>query len=86
MSEYQWKNVSVVGFDELMQALDRADRKGYMPIALQEEWEGFNWQIAPPQRQRLTHEQAKALVAKYGNDPLNLVFQTEAAHGIGGKT
>ena len=34
------------------------------------------------QRQPLTHEQAKALVAKYGNDPLNLVFQTEAAHNI----
>jgi hypothetical protein len=26
----------------------------------------------------LTHEQAKALVNKYGRDPLNLVFQTEA--------
>jgi len=38
----------------------------------------------PPaaQRKPLTHIQAKALVAKYGNDPLNLVFQTEAAHGI----
>ena len=47
MSEYHWKTVSVVGFDELMQALDRADRKGYMPGALQEEWEGFNWVSAP---------------------------------------
>lgn len=34
------------------------------------------------QRKPLTHEQAKALVAKYSDDPLNLVFQTEAAHGI----
>ena len=34
------------------------------------------------QRRPLTHIQAKELVAKYGNDPLNLVFQTEAAHGI----
>ena len=34
------------------------------------------------QRKPLTHIQAKELVAKYGNDPLNLVFQTEAAHGI----
>jgi len=38
------------------------------------------------QRKPLTHEQAKALVAKYGDDPLNLVFQTEAAHGIGETT
>jgi hypothetical protein len=41
--------------------------------------------MSPPQRQPLPHEQAKALVAKYGNDPLNLVFQTEAAHGIEAK-
>jgi hypothetical protein len=34
------------------------------------------------QSKPLTHEQAKVLVAKYGNDPLNLVFQTEAAHNI----
>ena len=39
----------------------------------------------PPRSQRkpLTHIQAKKLVSKYGDDPLNLVFQTEAAHGIG---
>ena len=36
----------------------------------------------PEQRKPLTHIQAKALVAKYGNDLLKLVFQTEAAHGI----
>ncbi len=47
MSEYQLKTVSVVGFDELMQALDRAERKGYMPGPIQEEWEGFNWMSAP---------------------------------------
>lgn len=35
-----------------------------------------------PQRKPLTHIQAKELVAKYGNDLLRLVFQTEAAHGI----
>jgi len=34
------------------------------------------------QRKPLTHIQAKELVAKYGNDLLKLVFQTEAAHGI----
>jgi hypothetical protein len=44
MTEYQWKTVSVIGFDELMNALDRADRKGYMPDAIREEWEGFNWE------------------------------------------
>jgi hypothetical protein len=45
----------------------------------------FGWQAlstTPPAAQRtwvgLTHEQAKAFVAKYGNDPLNLVFQAEA--------
>ena len=32
----------------------------------------------------LSHAQAKALVLKYGNDPLNLVFQVELAHGIRG--
>ena len=46
MSEYQWKDVSVVGFDELMEALERADRKGYMPDAVKEAWEGFNWKPA----------------------------------------
>ena len=39
-----------------------------------------------PQAQPLTHLQAKALVEKYGNDPLHLIFQTEAAHGIKGTT
>ena len=33
----------------------------------------------------LTHAQAKALVSKYGNDPLHLVYQVEVAHGIGGQ-
>lgn len=46
MNEYQWKDVSVVGFDELMRALDRADRKGYMPDAIKEQWEAFNWKPA----------------------------------------
>ena len=44
--EYVWKDVGVVGFDELMQALERADRKGYMPDAVKEAWEGFNWKPA----------------------------------------
>ena len=33
-------------------------------------------------RKPLSHAQAKALVLKYSNDPLNLVFQVELAHGI----
>ena len=51
MSEYQWKTVSVVGFDELMQALERADRKGYIPDAIKEEWEAFNWEPEQPAQQ-----------------------------------
>ena len=38
----------------------------------------------PVEREPLSHAQAKALVLKYGNDPLNLVFQVELAHGIKG--
>ena len=34
----------------------------------------------------LTHEQAKLLVMTYSNDPLNLIFQTEVIHGIGGES
>ena len=37
----------------------------------------------PVAREPLSHAQAKALVLKYSNDPLNLVFQVELAHGIG---
>jgi len=40
----------------------------------------------PVVREPMTHAQAKALVSKYGNDPLHLVYQVEVAHGIkGGK-
>ena len=38
----------------------------------------------PVGRVPLTHAQAKALVLKYGNDPLHLVYQVEVAHGIKG--
>lgn len=38
----------------------------------------------PVEREPLTHAQAKALVLKYGNDPLHLVLQVERAHGIKG--
>ena len=36
----------------------------------------------PVEREPLTHAQAKALVSKYGNDLLHLVYQVEVAHGI----
>lgn len=38
----------------------------------------------PVAREPLTHAQAKALVLKYGNDPLHLVLQVERHHGIKG--
>ena len=38
--------------------------------------------VAEAERDPLTHAQAKALVLKYGNDPLHLVYQVEVAHGI----
>ena len=38
----------------------------------------------PVGRVPLTHAQAKALVSRYGNDPLHLVYQVEVAHGIKG--
>ena len=38
----------------------------------------------PVEREPLTRAQAKALVLKYGNDPLHLVLQVERAHGITG--
>jgi len=41
-----------------------------------------NLYTSPQAAQPLTHLQAKALAEKYGNDPLNLIFQTEKAHGI----
>ena len=42
------------------------------------------WGAQPVEREPLTHAQAKALVLKYGNDPLHLVLQVEWAHGIKG--
>ena len=42
-------------------------------------------QQSEPGRVMLTHLQAKALVDKYGIDPLHLIFQVEAAHHITSK-
>ena len=46
---------------------------------------GFNAAAEQQASKPLTHEQAKALAERYGNDPLNLIFQTEKHHGITGE-
>ena len=38
-----WKTIRVTGFDEFMEAIDRADRKGYLPHALDEPYELFDY-------------------------------------------
>ena len=48
-------------------------------------WTALYTAPQPVARKPLSHAQAKALVLKYGNDPLNLVFQVELAHGIKGE-
>ena len=40
-----YKLIAVKGFDELMQALDRADRKGYLPDAVADEWDAFDYEL-----------------------------------------
>ena len=42
----------------------------------------FESELEAVEQEPLTHAQAKALVLKYGNDPLHLVYQVEVAHGI----
>lgn len=59
-----------------------ADKSGDRPFA--KAWEPLYTAPQPVAREPLSHAQAKALVLKYGNDPLNLVFQVELAHGIKG--
>jgi hypothetical protein len=45
-----WKLVVVnEGFDALMSALERAHRKGYMPDAITDDYEGFDYRDATPQ-------------------------------------
>ena len=91
------KHVDVMAFNSVMEVLRaQLERQEQEPVAMEQcsfpkcQTTGgcvgaCTRPIQPvsPQRKPLTHEQAKALVAKYGDDPLNLVFQTEAAHGIG---
>jgi hypothetical protein len=52
--------VYVRGFDELLQALERADRKGYMPDAMADEWAAFDYRVAalPPARPPTAAESA----------------------------
>jgi hypothetical protein len=40
-----FKLIAVKGFDELVQALDRADRKGYIPDAVADEWAAFDYRL-----------------------------------------
>ena len=74
-----YKLIAVNGFDELIQALERADRKGYLPDAMADEWAAFDWQApvaAPPQPVPLSDEQWHLAFAR----------AIERAHGIGKKT
>lgn len=38
-----WRTIEVFEFDNLMTALDRADRKGYMPDAMVDWWNAFQY-------------------------------------------
>ena len=43
-----WKLVLVnEGFDGLVSSLERAHRKGYMPDAITEDYEGFDYRLQP---------------------------------------
>jgi hypothetical protein len=41
-----WERRTVVGFDALVEALDYAERKGFMPDYIADAWEGFNYLAA----------------------------------------
>jgi len=38
-----WERKTVIGFDALVEALDYAERKGFMPDYIADAWEGFNY-------------------------------------------
>ena len=40
-----WERRTVVGFDALVEALDYAERKGFMPDYITSAWEGFNYMV-----------------------------------------
>jgi hypothetical protein len=48
MDERKWRTVQVRGLDELIAALERAERKGYMPDAISDQWAQFDYRAAPP--------------------------------------
>lgn len=58
------------GFTELMEALDRADRKGYMPDAIYGAYEGFQYRDPAPTVASLTAQRdaAMARVAELEKD------------------
>ena len=64
-----WERRTVVGFDALVEALDYAERKGFMPDYITSAWEGFNYLSAekhtPPTTQHtwvgLTEEDLKPI-------------------------
>lgn len=43
-----WKLVAAKGIDDLSQALERAERKGYLPDALADAWAAFDYSNAAP--------------------------------------
>lgn len=49
----------VAGFDELMEAMFRADAKGYMPHAVQAHWEAFNYREAATNSQGVVYTSAQ---------------------------
>lgn len=40
---WRWVQVESKSFDDLLSVLDRADRKGYMPDAMHDEWDAFKY-------------------------------------------
>jgi hypothetical protein len=40
-----WERRKVIGFDALVEALDYAERKGFMPDYIADAWEGFNYLV-----------------------------------------
>ncbi|MBU9318964.1 Lar family restriction alleviation protein, partial [Burkholderia multivorans] len=43
-------------FDRLMDALDRAESKGYLPDAMADEWNAFEWEVVPTSRASSANE------------------------------
>ena len=41
----EWTTIRVKGFVELVEALMRASSKGYLPYALEESWDNFDYRV-----------------------------------------